>query len=192
MAFDIAEYEHRLTGFWSDIQGHMPFLKETAEGYAEPVIIELGVRSGQSTSAFLAGIAGNGGGLWSCDIDQPSVPDHWHGLPQWHLLVADDLSPAAQAWLPAQCDVLFIDTSHTVEQTLGELRTYVPRVRKRNPEGREGGVVLLHDTEWAPQGDEQLAEPGGPVAEALDVYCAETGRSWVNRAGSYGLGIIRP
>lgn len=184
MTFDIAEYDHRLTGFWSDIQGHMPFLKETAESYDRPVIIELGVRSGQSTSALLAGIAGNGGELWSCDIDQPSVPEHWRDLPEWHLLVADDLSPEAQAWLPAQCDVLFIDTSHTVEQTLGELRAYVPRVKP-------GGIVLLHDTEWAPQGDEQLAEPGGPVAEALNTYCAETGRSWVNRAGSYGMGVLK-
>jgi predicted O-methyltransferase YrrM len=183
VSFDIAEYEHRLTGFWSDIQGHMQFLKETAAGYSKPVIIELGVRSGQSTSAFLAGIAGNGGELWSCDVDQPSVPEHWHDLPEWHLLVADDLSPEAQAWLPAQCDVLFVDTSHTVEQTLGELRAYVPRVRP-------GGVVLLHDTMWADPGEE-LDEPGGWVAQALDAYCAETGRSWVNRTGSYGMGVVR-
>ncbi len=184
MTFDLAEYDHRLNGFWSDIQGHMSFLKEAAESYDKPVIIELGVRSGQSTSAFLAGIAGNGGELWSCDIDQPSVPDHWHGLPQWHLLVADDLGAEAQAWLPAQCDVLFVDTSHTVEQTRRELETYVPRVKP-------GGVVLMHDTEWQAPGT-MLDAPGGWVTEALNAYCAETGLSWANRTGSYGLGVIRP
>jgi predicted O-methyltransferase YrrM len=183
VSFDIAEYEHRLTGFWSDIQGHMQFLKETAEGYAKPTVIELGVRSGQSTSAFLAGIAGNGGELWSCDVDQPSVPAHWHDLPQWHLLVADDVGVQAREWLPAACDILFIDTSHEFRHTVTELFFYVPRVKP-------GGVVLMHDTEWAPAGNEQLAEPGGPVAEALDAYCGEAGRSWVNRAGSYGMGAI--
>ena len=183
MAFDIAEYDHRLNGFWSDIQGHMPFLRETIAAYDKPVGIELGVRSGQSTSAFLAGIAGNGGQLWSVDIDEPQVPPHWRDLPEWHLLVADDLSPQAQAWLPAQCDVLFIDTSHTVEQTMAELRLYVPRVKP-------GGVVLLHDTEWKEPGT-MLDAPGGWVTQALDAYCKETGLSWVNRTGSYGMGVIR-
>jgi hypothetical protein len=78
---------------------------------------------------------------------------------------------------------LFIDTSHTVEQTLGELRTYVPRIRP-------GGVALFHDTEWR-EPSEMLDEPGGWVKEALDIYCAEAGLEWENRSGSYGMGIIR-
>jgi predicted O-methyltransferase YrrM len=161
----------------------MPFLRETAESYGRPVIIELGVRSGQSTSAFLAGIQGNGGEAWSVDVDPPQVPPHWHNLPGWHFLQADDLSAQAQAWLPQQCDVLFIDTSHTVEQTLAELRLYVPRVRK-------GGIVLMHDTEWEEPGT-MLDAPGGWVTQALDTFCAEAGLSWENRSGSYGMGILR-
>lgn len=183
MTFDIAEYEHRLNGFWSDIQGHMEFLRKTIAAYDKPVGIELGVRSGQSTAAQLAGIQDNGGELWSVDIDAPQVPSHWFDLPEWHFLQADDLSAEAQAWLPAQCDVLFIDTSHTVEQTLGELRVYVRRVRK-------GGVALLHDTEWEDPGT-MLDAPGGWVTQALDAYCKETGLSWVNRTGSFGMGVIR-
>jgi predicted O-methyltransferase YrrM len=183
VSFDIAEYEHRLS-FWSDIGGHMPFLRQTAESYAEPVIIELGVRSGQSMSAFLAGIQGNGGRLWSVDCDPPQVPAHWHDLPEWRFLQADDVGAQAREWLPQACDLLFIDTSHEFRHTVTELFLHVPRVKP-------GGIVLLHDTEWAPDGDEQMAEPGGPVAEALDVYCAGTGLSWVNRAGSYGMGVLK-
>ncbi len=180
MTFDVAEYEHRLAS-WSDIQGHMPFLRETAASYADPVIIELGTRSGQSTAAFLAGLGG--GCLWSVDTDQPDVPAHWHRLPQWHLLVADDVGPQARAWLPARCDVLFIDTSHEFRHTVTELFLYVPRVRP-------GGVALLHDTQWEyPSTD--LGMPAGPVAGALDAYCEVTGLSWENRPGSYGLGVIR-
>ena len=179
MTFDIAEYEARLEP-WSDMQGHMVFLRETAESYTKPVIIELGTRSGQSTSAFLAGIQG-GGQLWSVDVDPPQVPAHWHDLPEWHFLQADDVSAQAQDWLPAQCDVLFIDTSHTYEHTIAELSLYVPRVRP-------GGVVLCHDTEWADPGT-MLDAPAGPVTEAQNAYCEQEGMSWVNRHGSYGMGV---
>lgn len=183
MTFDIAEYEARLET-WSDIGGHMPFLRSTTASYGKPVVIELGVRSGQSTSAFLAAITEHGGQLWSIDVDAPQVPAHWHDLPCWHFLQADDVGQQARDWLPQVCNVLFIDTSHEFRHTVTELFLHVPRVR-------DGGIVLLHDTEWAPDGDEQLAEPGGPVAEALDAYCDGTGLRWENRPGSYGLGIIR-
>jgi len=182
MSFSLSEYEDRLIP-WSDLQGHMPFLRETAEGYDKPTIIEFGVRSGQSTSCFLAAIAKCGGEIWSIDVDPAQVPAHWHDLPHWHFLQADDVSPEAQAWLPAEVDVLFIDTDHSYWQTMAELRLYVPRVRP-------GGVVLLHDTEWLPPGH-ATDFPTGTVTEALNAYCEEAGLSWVNRTGSYGLGIIR-
>ena len=173
MSFDPQEYQDRLIP-WSDIQGHMPFLADTVAGYEQPVVIELGVRSGQSTSALLAGLAG-AGELWSVDIDPAQVPAHWHDLPEWRFLQADDVSEQAQQWLPAACDVLFIDTSHETRHTLTELRLYVPRVKA-------GGVVLLHDTEWAPPST-MLPGPGGMVTDALNAYAAETGLSWSNRTG---------
>ena len=112
------------------------------------------------------------------------MPDWWAGTGLWTLTVGDDLDPVVAAAQPLAVDVLFIDTSHTYDQTAAELRLYVPRVRP-------GGVVLLHDVEVeAPE----AAPPGGPpfpVARALDAFCAETGREWEARTGSYGLGIIR-
>jgi predicted O-methyltransferase YrrM len=175
----IAEYEARLID-WSDIQGHMPFLRQMAAGYDKPVIIELGVRFGQSTSCFLAGLADNGGELWSVDVAQPQVPGHWYSLPNWHFLKTDGRGIDAQQWLPAKCDILFIDTDHTVEGTLTELRLHVQRVRG-------GGVVLMHDTELPSD-----TEPDRfYVTEALNTYCQETGLTWENRPGYYGLGVIR-
>lgn len=182
MSFDMADYRARLEA-WSDIQGHLEFMREAVAGYAEPVVIELGVRSGNSTSAFLAGAAGNGGHLWSADRNPPDVPASWRDLPQWHFLQSDDMHPAAAQWLPAACDVLFIDTSHAYEHTLAELRLYVPRVRA-------GGMVLMHDTHWS-AGDGELEDPAGPVARALDEFCAGAGLSWEDRPGSYGMGVIR-
>lgn len=173
------EYKDRLAEP-SDMQGHMEFLRETAAGYRDPVIIELGVRNGKSTASFLAGIAAPGGHLWSVDVNDPVVPEEWHSLVYWHFLKADDRSEEARAWLPESCDILFIDTDHTLKGTLRELELYVPRVRP-------GGIVLMHDTEL-----ESDTEPSRfYVAEALRIFWAATGLAWENRPGSYGLGVIR-
>jgi cephalosporin hydroxylase len=146
-------------------------------------VVELGGGvPGNSTTMFLSAIEDAGGELWSVDLEAAQVPAEWHWLPYWHFLQADDLSSQAQKWLPAEVDVLFIDSDHGYEHTLAELRLYAPRVCA-------GGVALLHDTQWD-TGNIELPEPTGPVARALDDWCAEAGRSWVNLPGSYGLGII--
>ena len=188
MGFDLAEWEGRRDQS-SDMQGHMTFLRDTAASYSKPVVIEFGTRGGNSTSCFLAAAEAAGGQVWSVDTCVPQVPGWWHSLDRWHFLQASDTSPEAREWLPAQCDVLFIDTDHQYQHTLDELAMHLPRVRP-------GGVVLLHDTEWEQTGatpDEcrQLDAPGGTVTAALNDWCAKTGMTWENRPGSYGIGIIR-
>lgn len=177
------EYEAR-AGQWSDIQGHLPTLH--AEVVARPgaQVLELGVRWGTSTACLLAAAEEAGGHVWSVDVSHPAVPDWWAGTGLWTLTVGDDLDPAVAAAQPAAVDVLFIDTSHTFDQTAAELRLYVPRVRP-------GGVVLLHDVELERPEAAPVGGPAFPVARALDAFCAETGRRWEPRTGSYGLGIIR-
>lgn len=166
---------------WSDIGRHLIYLYETASAYAHPVIIELGVRSGVSTTAFLRAAAENDGHVHSVDIHHPDVPIWWAETDIWSFTVGDDLHPSVLRDLPDVADVVFIDTSHHYGQTLSELQTYVPRVRS-------GGVVLLHDTELAmPEGFS--GEPY-PVRRAIDDYCAAEGRTWENRPGDSGLGVI--
>lgn len=147
------------------------------------VVTELGSVPGLSTTMFLSAIEEAGGELHSADLLPAQVPAGWHDLPYWHRVQGDDLQPATAGLLPDRCDVLFIDSDHGYEHTLAELRLYVPRVRP-------GGVVLLHDTQWD-EGNIDLGGPGGPVARALDTYCAETGLAWENLPGSFGLGMIR-
>jgi predicted O-methyltransferase YrrM len=176
-----ADYDARCTT-WSDIQDWIPTLHDTAARYPGAVVLELGVRSGNSTSAFLLAVDEVRGHLWSADVNTPGVPGWWWSYPRWTCRIGDDCNPAVAVDLPAEVDVLFIDTSHHYEHTLNELRLYVPRVKS-------GGVVLMHDTE--------LEQPDGyaggpfPVARALDAYCAEAGLRWENRAGCYGLGVIQ-
>lgn len=177
------EYRQHRDGDWCDIQGHMGTLHTAVLSRPGAVVTELGVRTGMSTISFLAAAQQVGGEVWSADIAPPEVPAHWHDLDFWYLTLGDDLHPAILRAMPAQCDVLLIDTSHEYDHTLEELRAYVPRVRP-------GGIVFCHDTQFAPPGTD-LGEPVGEVAKALDAYCAETGLSWENTPGFYGLGTIR-
>lgn len=162
----------------SDITQHLPQLHAEASR-GDCVVVELGVRSGNSTAAFLAAVEQHGGHVYSVDLGRPPVP--WHGHEQWTFILSDDLAAADQ--LPA-CDVLFIDTSHHYGHTLTELEVYVPKVRP-------GGVVLLHDTELERPDAAPPADPPFPVRVAVDEYCNAHGLTPEYIEGCYGLGVIR-
>lgn len=174
----------------SDIWEHLPFLHDTALSYERPKIIELGVRTGNSTSALLAAAEEGGGHLWSVDIIVPPVPVAWLDDEAWTFLHGSDVHPEIVRRIKEDTapgvDVLFIDSSHEYEHTLEELRTYVPMVRP-------GGVVLMHDTEateqppFANEGARKIAEN---VTRAIEAYCAEMGLTWESRHGCGGLGVI--
>jgi hypothetical protein len=198
-------------GFWSDIVEQMPLLRDAARRYDRPVIAELGTRTGQSTSALLAGAAVTGGHVYSVDLDfgpRSGVesgfdrPPWWAqeaGL--WSARSGSDTSDEAAEFIPAELDILFIDTSHRYQHTLDELKMYVPRVRP-------GGMVLMHDVELTigqmiiygePDAREDIHLPEYPVAAALDAYCDQAGLTWTRQTERpnpaegqpfYGLGTI--
>jgi predicted O-methyltransferase YrrM len=173
---------------WSDIQEYMPFLYEQARSRPRCRVLELGARRGCSTLAFLAGAAESGGHVHSCDID--NVLAFRDGIgpfgasPRWTFTCGDDMDPAVQAKLPAEVDVFFLDTSHEYEHTLAELRAYMPRLAP-------GGIALFHDTHLMGWPGYSWDRDVSPVWAALDEWCAETGRSWEDMPGKYGLGVIR-
>lgn len=174
---------------WSDIREYLPFLHETAKSYDKVRVLEFGSRKGNSTLAFLAAAEAVDGTVVSVDIspvaDNPEGMLPWKYHPRWTFICGDDTEEAVQMRLLGKVDVLFIDTSHEYEHTLEECRAYVPRVKP-------GGIALFHDTNL-------IGWPGykwdsfiPPVAAALDDYCRETGLTWQNMPGEYGLGVIRP
>jgi len=168
-----AEYQARLAGPWTDIRDQLALLHLTAAGYPWPRICEFGVRTGESTCAFLAAAEQAGGHVWSWDVAEPQVPGHWLASPLWTFT----RGRSETARLPG-CDILFIDTSHEHAQTLAELRHLAPAVLA-------GGRILLHDTKLDDPPFEPLA-----VARAADDWCKEAGRSWRELGGRYGLGEI--
>lgn len=174
----IAEHYTERLQWNSDIQLHLPYLHQRVIDANAQIVVELGVRSGMSTAALLAGVEQTGGHMWSVDIVWPKVPEEFVLSNHWTVLVGNDLQLAGH--IPDGIDVLFIDTSHMYQQTWDELILYVPKVKP-------GGVVLLHDTELqSPDG----GGPDFPVATALNDWAAHTGIAWINRPGCYGLGVV--
>ena len=173
----------------SDIREYLPFLHEQVRSRPGCRVLELGTRKGNSTLAFLAAAEECGGHVWSCDVTNvvldPEGMAPWRRVPRWTFVHGGDLHPSVKAALPPEADVLFLDTSHEYEHTLAELRAYVPRVAP-------GGVALFHDTHVMSWPGYRWDRDVSPVWAALDDYCAETGLSWQDMPGRYGLGVIRP
>lgn len=181
-----AGYLDRLSR-WSDIREYLPFLYEQARSRPGVRVLELGARKGNSTLAFLAGARESGGSVWSCDmaniVTDPAGMAPWRRAPGWTFVCGDDMDPSVQSLLPAQADILFIDTSHEYGHTLAECRAYVPRVAP-------GGVALFHDTHLMGWPGYRWDGEKAPVWQALDDYCAEAGLEWRDLPGEYGLGVL--
>lgn len=163
----------------SDINEHLRYLHDLCIELEATTVVELGVRTGVSTAAFLAAMETTGGVVWSADINQPRVNPEIADHPLWEFCWGDDLELVDDA---PDADVLFVDTSHAYAHTLLELDAYAPKARR---------VILLHDT--------QLRQPAGvgpqpdyPVRKAaLEWLEANPGWSWEEFENCNGLGIMR-
>lgn len=186
---DLAAEWERVRDTPSDIVDHLPYMVDLVHQLNAHKVIELGVRHGTSTIAWLYGLEQTDGHLWSVDIDPApaafTVVNGWsHAFgPAWTFVQGSDLHPAVLDVLPRDVDIVFIDTSHHYEHTRWELETYRPFVRA-------GGVIVCHDTEvqWpyrAPAGDPQF-----PVARAIDEFAIAHGLVWTNNPACYGLATI--
>lgn len=166
---------------WSDIQGHLEFMHDLVVGTAAADVVELGVRSGNSTAALLAAVDKTDGHLWSVDIDHVEMPPAFNASGRHTLIIGNDLEVANSDWMPLDIDICFIDTVHWYHHTLNELLAY----------GSRSDIILLHDTEleypyMAPPGD-----PPFPVKQAVLTYVATMDRPVEWRTGSYGMAVIR-
>jgi predicted O-methyltransferase YrrM len=172
-----ADYE-RVCRTPSDIWEHLPTLLSLVHRLRAEHVIELGTRSGVSTTALLYALEATGGRLTSIDIDPaPDIPPSDH----WTFIQGDDLDPTVVAGLD-EADLIFIDTSHEYLQTLRELNVYVNLIRKP-------GLIVLHDTELErPLGCP--ARPRFPVKTAVTEFCDENAYQWSNDPRCFGLGII--
>jgi cephalosporin hydroxylase len=170
----LAAYQRRAVTR-SDIGHNLHILFGVAAKYPGCKVIEIGVRSGQSTTAFLAAAELTGGHVWSVDIDRDCrflAEYAQEGGGPWTFIHGDSADGGIVAQTPDDAHVLFIDSSHTFAQTRAELEGFLPRVRG-------GGTVLMHDTALCPE-----------VREALDEILPSFGWTWYECGGENGLGLV--
>jgi cephalosporin hydroxylase len=165
----------------SDINEHLPLFVDLCQELDAKKVIELGTRGGVSTIAWLYGLKWTGGHCWSVDIDE--APDL--KLNHWTFIQGDDLDPNTVCQLPDEADVVFIDTTHSFEDTLAELNVYQYKVRP-------GGRIVLHDTELKSPLEfrSRLPQPDFPVRCAVEQFCDELDWKWTNHPHNNGLGVI--
>ena len=136
----------------SDIHDHLPTMFAEAVRSGPKLIVELGTRGGLSTRALLAAADVAGAAMLSVDIEDCSgvaVPERLRA--RWTFVKSDDIAYAAAPFeafcagrgLKAEAEVIFIDTSHTYEQTRAELAAWLPRLAP-------AGVMMFHDTNLKP------------------------------------------
>jgi len=108
-------------------------------------IVELGVRGGSSTLAFLSALQKlDKGRLWSCDIDPLMEELNRKAIEgglydYWYFWQGDSVDFADSYFSKKQADIVFIDTSHEFEQTVKEIEKWHSKVK-------EGGKMIFHDT----------------------------------------------
>jgi cephalosporin hydroxylase len=132
-------FDQRLRGaggaVHQDIVGHLPVLAFLAAGCDR--IAEFGVRTGNSTVAFLHGMdLRNYGDLYSYDIMDPQLgfdPLEVYPDVHWHFTKCD----TSRLETIPEVDLLFVDTRHTFDQVSAEL------VHARSV----GRYLVFHDTE---------------------------------------------
>jgi len=127
----------------TDIHEHLVTLFMLTRELGLKTVVELGTRSGESTIPLLFAAKEIGGSVFSFDIeDCPAAKKlvSENGLSSyWQFTQTDDLTVDWQK----PVDHLFIDTSHTYDQTIRELRKFEPFVR-------DGGVITMHDNVSCP------------------------------------------
>lgn len=152
-------YQERITRWHShshcdDIHEHLPTLREYAVRVKH--ITEFGTRTGNSTTAFLAGLSVNGGEMQSYDIAQttfasPEIPNV-----VWSFHKQDT---GAKDFQIAPTDILFIDSLHEFPHVMRELRQ-ADKVRR---------YIIFHDTaiDWIASGGR------GPI-DAVTAFLARS------------------
>lgn len=128
-----------------DICDHMDRLHDIIVENDYKSVFEIGTNYGNSTIAFLEGLRKTGGIMRSLDVVDCPVArqrvelyfgDVIRDNPDfWNLIVKSSVDYV----LDVTVDVLFIDSGHTYDLTIHELRRYSLCVKA-------GGSVILHDT----------------------------------------------
>jgi cephalosporin hydroxylase len=141
---EVNEIATRAADMPNDISDHLVTIFSEAVARQPRLIVELGVRGGESRFVLERVARVTGAALVSVDMDNCSSV--CGQSPLWHFVQSDDVQFAEifkrwcrQHLIKPEIDVLFIDTSHLYEHTLQEIRAWFPYLSER-------GKAVFHDS----------------------------------------------
>lgn len=165
----------------SDIQQHLGLLRGLAMDYEVDQVVELGFRTGVSTSAFLAADVK----VHSIDISpkacRPHVQRLAHEYPDTFVFKGGD---SRETRIP-DCDLLFIDTDHTYATTLAELERHESKVSR---------WIVLHDTVSFGRKDRSPGDGKGVLTAIEEFLLHFYGNDWrlhLHLPNNNGLTILK-
>ncbi len=162
----------------TDIHQHLAMLYALVVSLKAKVVIELGVRGGESTVALLEGVGATEGRLISVDLNPCEstrrIVQDYNLSERWTFTQSDDLE-FGRNWDRSQfVDLVFIDTSHLYEHTKKEIEVFEPLVRP-------GGILAFHDT---------VTFQSGVLAPIEEFLREHPMHRFFNYQNCNGLGII--
>src|ERR1700733_8744618 len=163
--------------------GDMKDYVEWIAAHAKGTCMEIGVRDGASTSAFLSGLEKSGQGVL-LSVDTAPCGHHFAGHPQWKFLQCSSQSPKLKV---PQINVLLVDGDHSREGYRADLERFYPLVKP-------SGLILSHDIAPNPSITmEATGDPERPSKFIRDEYFAFAEKHGLRHEeirGENGLGVF--
>lgn len=130
----------------TDISSHLPTLFCIGIEKNPKIIVECGVRGGESTQAFREIIQHTHANIIGIDIT-PNCAAAYSNIPNSLFLCMNDLDFGNyyenSTFKDSKIDMVFIDTSHLYEHTLAEIKLFDPMLSN-------GGLIIFHDSNVTP------------------------------------------
>ncbi|MFZ5953842.1 MAG: CmcI family methyltransferase [Candidatus Dependentiae bacterium] len=130
----------------TDISSHIPALFTYTLLLNPNLIVEAGVRGGQSTKPFYQALQLCSATMIGLDIE-PSYAAAYNALKNTLFIHMDDLNFVNyyqnSDYKNTPIDLIFIDTSHLYEHTLAEIKMFVPLLNTQ-------GIIAFHDSNVTP------------------------------------------
>lgn len=161
----------------SDICEHLELLYSLVLGLKAKLVIELGIRTGQSTVALLEAVHETKGRLISVDTDHCEdavrMINSYKLSDCWSFVQDDDIEFGSR-WNGDPTDLIFIDTSHEYSHTKKEIEIFERLLRP-------GGLMVFHDT---------VSFHDGVYVPIQEFLSTRSSYRFDNRTNCNGLGII--